>query len=268
MQSPKKTWKIMSANLNGIRAAHRRGFFDWVATLDLDCICVQETKAQMHAGLKASFEMDGYTSYFVDAEKKGYSGVGIYTRHKPIAVETSMNHELADSEGRFIELDFGKLRVASIYLPSGTSGQVRQDIKMALLDDFYRDYLQPHVNDKTERILCGDWNIAHRPEDLKNWRQNQGNSGFLPEERAWLDLVFEQTGWVDAYRHRHPDKTQYTWWSYRAQAREKDVGWRIDYQVVSPTLADKIIDADVFREPIFSDHAPLVVTYEIDADKR
>ena len=259
----KDTWTIMSANLNGIRAAHRRGFFEWVMKMDLDCICVQETKAQMHNGLKDSFEMPGYTSYFVDAEKKGYSGVGIYTKHQPRSVVTKMGHTIADAEGRFIECDFGNLRVASIYLPSGTSGQVRQDIKMEMLGFFYDDYLKQHVNDQSERILCGDWNIAHKPVDLKNWRQNQGNSGFLPEERAWLDQVFDDTGWVDAYRLHHPEKTQYTWWSYRGQARQNDAGWRIDYQVVSPTLANKIVDADVYREPIFSDHAPLVVTYEL-----
>ena len=254
----------MTANLNGIRSAHRKGFFDWVADLNVDCLCVQETKAQMNTDLKGAFELPGYTAYFVDAEKKGYSGVGIYTKHTPKSVNTSIGYTAADQEGRFVECDFGTLKVASIYLPSGTSGQVRQDFKMALLDDFYQNYLQPHVHDSVDRILCGDWNIAHKPMDLRNWKQNQKNSGFLPEERAWLDCVFDQTGWVDAYRHRHPEKTQYTWWSYRAQARQKDVGWRIDYQVVSPSLAERIIDADVYREPVFSDHAPLVVTYRMD----
>ena len=254
----------MSANLNGIRSAGRKGFFEWVRTQDVDCLCVQETKAQMHQGLKASFELEGYESYFVDAEKKGYSGVGIFTRHTPKAVITSMGILQADAEGRFIELDFGSHRVASIYLPSGTSGQERQDFKMALLEQFYEDYLKPNVNDDTKRILCGDWNIAHKPIDLKNWRQNQKNSGFLPEERAWLDKVFEQTGWVDAYRHHHPEKAQYTWWSYRGQARKNDTGWRIDYQVISPSLAETITDATVFREPIFSDHAPLVITYQLE----
>ena len=253
----------MSANLNGIRAAHRKGFFDWVTNMDIDCICVQETKAQMHNGLKADFEIPGYQSFFVDAEKKGYSGVGIYTRQAPLSVVTTMGHTIADTEGRFIELDLGCVKVASVYLPSGTSGQARQDIKMEMLDYFYHHYLKQHVNDDIGRILCGDWNIAHKPEDLKNWRANQKNSGFLPEERAWLDVVFDQTGWIDAYRHHHPNKTQYTWWSYRGQARQNDAGWRIDYQVVNPMLADRITAAEVFKDPIFSDHAPLVVTYEL-----
>ena len=256
--------KIMSVNLNGIRAAHRKGFYEWVLGQDADYICVQETKAQMNSGLKESMLLSGYEGYFSDAEKKGYSGVGIFTRHKPSQIIHTLGMEAADSEGRFIELDFQTFRLVSLYLPSGTSGQERQDFKMRMLDWFYANYLQKHVGDATPRIICGDWNIAHTQEDLKNWRQNQKNSGFLPEERSWLDLVFSQTGWVDAYRSLHPEKTEYTWWSYRSQARKNNTGWRIDYQVVSPSLRSSIIHAEVISEPVFSDHAPLVVTYQLD----
>ena len=255
--------KVMSVNLNGIRSAHRKGFFEWVLKHDPDCICVQETKAQMNQGLKNEIELSGYQSYFSDAEKKGYSGVGVFTKKEPIEVNHHLGMSEFDNEGRFIELSFSSLKVASIYLPSGTSGQLRQDFKMGVLDYFHKNYLSQNISDATPRILCGDWNIAHRPEDLKNWRQNQKNSGFLPEERAWLDLVFDQDGWVDAYRSFHKEKTEYTWWSYRGQARKNDTGWRIDYQVVSPCLQDKIVHAQVLKDPIFSDHAPLVVQYNL-----
>ena len=258
--------KVMTVNLNGIRSAHRKGFFEWVLDHDPDCICVQETKAQMNQGLKEEIVLKGYQGYFSDAEKKGYSGVGIFTKRQPSHVSYQLGMAEFDQEGRFIELSFESLKVASIYLPSGTSGQTRQDFKMEVLDYFYQNYLKEGVSDEVPSVLCGDWNIAHRPEDLKNWRQNQNNSGFLPEERAWLDLVFDETGWVDAYRRLHKEKTEYTWWSYRGQARKNNTGWRIDYQVISPNLANKIQHAEVLKDPLFSDHAPLVVQYDLGSN--
>lgn len=257
--------QIMSFNLNGIRAAVRKGLHAWLEAHPVDIICVQETKAQMNEGLGQELQFPGYTAYYADAQKKGYSGVGILTRRQPLSVKTELGYTAADEEGRYIELDFGTVRVVSLYLPSGTSGDERQAVKMRMLDWFYTHYLSKRIHEPVPTIICGDWNIAHRPEDLKNWRQNQKNSGFLPEERQWLDLVLTETGWVDAYRQHHPDKTEYTWWTYRGGARANNVGWRIDYQVVSPDLRDHICEAYVLREPVFSDHAPLFVRYDFAA---
>lgn len=255
--------KIASFNVNGIRAAVRKGLPQWLVDNPLDYICVQETKAQMNAGLKSSLKLQGYHGYFADAKKPGYSGVGIFTRQVPLDIRTVLGYALADEEGRFIELEFDDFILVSLYLPSGTSGQVRQDCKMAMLAWFERYYLQLHIKNSKPRVICGDWNIAHTEQDLKNWRQNQRNSGFLPEERRWLDRIFLELGWVDAYRVLHPATTEYTWWSYRGQARANNAGWRIDYQVVSPELKEKICAAYVCKDPIFSDHAPLIIAYTL-----
>ena len=249
--------------MNGIRAAHRKGFYDWVDAQGIDCICVQETKAQMNDGLKACLTLDGFEGYFADAQKKGYSGVGIFTKQAPVAVKTLIGHEVMDTEGRFIECTFPKFKLVSLYLPSGTSGPERQGIKMQMLDWFFKHYLQQTISDDLPCIICGDWNIAHTKNDLKNWRQNQDHSGFLPEERAWLDQVFFDSGWLDVYRTLYPEQTEYTWWSYRGQARKNNTGWRIDYQVASPHWRDAMVSASVAKEPIFSDHAPLIATYDL-----
>ena len=252
---------VITCNVNGIRAAQRKGFFAWCEEQDADFICLQETKADEKIMQQEAFIIKGYHLYFSSAEKKGYSGVAIYTKHKPDDVITIHDDPIIGPEGRYIAVEYSNLRVISLYLPSGTSGEVRQDEKMKLCDRFYRDYLTNRLTDKPT-IICGDWNIAHKNIDIKNWRQNQKNSGFLPEERAWLDKVFDVAKWVDAFRVVNKQPDNYTWWTYRANAREKNVGWRIDYQVVSQSIESKIKHAEITKDPVFSDHAPLKVIYD------
>ncbi len=252
--------KVVSCNLNGIRAAKRKGFFEWMEEKKPDVVCLQETKADQSIMASGAFDIPGYHLAYHSAEKKGYSGVAIYSKLKPLKITTTTGHENMDSEGRFIMAEFPSLTIVSLYLPSGTSGDERQAIKMALCEHFYNDYLLPQM-EKQKTIICGDWNIAHKEIDLKNAKQNMKNSGFLPEERAWLDQVFDQAGWCDAFRVRNQDPGQYTWWSYRARARENNVGWRIDYQVVSPDLKTAVANVEIVTQPMFSDHAPLVIDY-------
>lgn len=253
--------RIITINLNGIRSAVNKGFFTWVSKQNADIICLQETRAQEHQRGEL-LHPPGYHAYFFDAEKKGYSGVGLYTRHKPDKVITGLGWERADKEGRYIQANFGSLSVASLYMPSGSSGPERQAIKFDFLDH-YKEVLKKQRHSRREFIICGDWNIAHKPIDLKNWRGNQKNSGFLPEERAWLDEVFDKVGFVDAFRVVNQEPEQYTWWSNRGQAWAKNVGWRIDYQVVTPGLKDKIKSVDIYKEQRFSDHAPLIMNYDL-----
>lgn len=253
--------QVVSMNLNGIRSASRKGFFDWVEKVQPDMLCFQETKAQT-ADLDSSiWDVDGYQSYFSDAKKKGYSGVGIMTRIPPDEVVTSCMNTIMDEEGRYIALRFQDVWVISLYLPSGTSGEERQNIKYQLMDFFYDEILVKSLDKKM--IIAGDWNIAHQEIDLKNWKSNQKNSGFLPEERTWLDKV-SSLGWIDAFRNLYPDQKTYTWWTYRAQARSKDVGWRIDYQWVSPSIQPYLKAAKVMKDPVYSDHAPLLVDYTME----
>jgi exodeoxyribonuclease-3 len=252
--------RIITLNLNGIRSAAKKGFFEWMIKQKADVICLQETKAQEHQ-LGALSCPQNYTCYFFDAQKPGYSGVAIYTRHKPNKVITGLGWETADQEGRYIQLDFDKLSIASLYMPSGSSGPHRQAIKFDFLDR-YQKVLQKIRKQKREFIICGDWNIAHKNIDIKNWRGNQKNSGFLPEERAWLDVVFGKLNFVDAFRTVNQQPDQYTWWSNRGQAWAKNVGWRIDYQVVTPGLKDQIKSASIYKDQHFSDHAPLIMDYD------
>ena len=211
--------KVITCNVNGIRSANRKGFFAWLRSEDPDFICLQETKAQSDVLSQDEFVVPGYQAVFSSADKKGYSGVGIYSKYPVDSVSTELGHPYFDTEGRFIQVQCGKLRVVSLYLPSGTSGDARQAIKMELLDYFYEHYLEKMIQDDIRTIICGDWNIAHTKQDVKNWRQNQKNSGFLPEERAWLDRVFDECGWVDAFRALNQEDDMFTWWSYRASAR-------------------------------------------------
>lgn len=252
----------MSANLNGIRSAANKGFFEWLATKDVDIVCIQETKAQEHQLTADIFKPEGYFCNFFDAEKKGYSGVAIYSKLEPKKVITGLGWPCADQEGRYIEYDFGKFAVASLYMPSGTSGEHRQDEKYQFMDN-YMAILKKIIKSKKSFIICGDWNIAHKKIDIKNWRSNQKNSGFLPEERAWLDTLFDEVGFVDAFREVNQQEHQYTWWSNRGQAWANNVGWRIDYQVVTPDLKDKVLAAEIYRDQKFSDHAPLILDYDM-----
>jgi len=255
--------KIITLNLNGIRSASRRDFFKWVARQRADMVCVQELKAQA-ADLAEEMRAPGrLRGYFHHAEKKGYSGVGLYCRRAPDRVVEGVGIRDVDSEGRFLRADFGPLSVVSVYLPSGSAGAHRQRAKFRFMDHFF-PHLKKLAAEGQEIVLCGDWNIAHREIDLKNWRSNQKNSGFLPEERAWLTRVFDELGWVDVYRRLHPDATgaAYTWWSNRGQAWAKNVGWRIDYQIATPKFAASARRAAIYKKQRFSDHAPLTIDYD------
>ena len=254
--------RIMSFNANGIRAAARKGFFDWLRQKDADVVCIQETKAQREQLTDDVFSPAGYHAYFHDAEKKGYSGVAIYTRHQPKKVHVGLGWECADNEGRYLQIDYDKLSIASLYLPSGTSGELRQSVKMEFLHH-YAEHLQALRRKRREYIICGDWNIAHKQIDLKNWRGNQKNSGFLPEERAWMDQLFDEIGYVDSFRELNQEAEQYTWWSNRGQAWAKNVGWRIDYQIITPGLTETLLQTDIYKDQRFSDHAPLTVDYDL-----
>ena len=259
--------RIITLNLNGIRSASRKGFFEWLQKQDADLVCLQELKAQASDMTRDFLNPAGYFGYFHYADKKGYSGVGLYSRRQPDQVIEGFGVPEFDAEGRYIEAVFGKLSVVSIYLPSGSSSPERQEAKFRFLAQF-RPHLEQLQRSGREVLLCGDWNIAHREIDLKNWKGNQKNSGFLPEERAWIGGVFDQAGFVDVYRCLHPDAAgdAYTWWSNRGQARAKNVGWRIDYQIATPGLAATARHASVFKEQWFSDHAPLIIGYDYNPD--
>jgi exodeoxyribonuclease-3 len=255
--------RIVALNFNGIRSAATKGFFDWLATQDADIVCVQELKAQETDLTDALRSPMGYQGWFHCAEKKGYSGVGIYARRPPDRVEAGIGNDEFDAEGRYLRADWGNLSVVSLYLPSGSSSPERQEAKFRFMAEFFPHLAALRAQGR-EIVLCGDWNIAHKEIDLKNWKSNQKNSGFLPEERAWLTQVFDDLGWVDVYRRLYPDAggEAYTWWSNRGQAWAKNVGWRIDYQIATPTVADAATTASVFKDKRFSDHAPLIVDYD------
>ncbi|RCW71567.1 exodeoxyribonuclease III [Pseudorhodoferax soli] len=259
-------FKLTSLNLNGIRSATTKGVEAWISATGPDCICVQEVKAQQ-ADVQGRFEqLAGLQGYFHFAQKKGYSGVGIYSRHVPSDVRIGFGAPEFDDEGRYIELRFDtparKLSVISCYFPSGSSGEERQAAKFRFLDLF--DPYLVALKQEREFILCGDINIAHQQIDLKNWRSNQKNSGFLPEERAWMTKLLSETGVVDVYRRLHPETTSecYTWWSNRGQAWANNVGWRLDYHLATPALAAHARSAAVFKDQRFSDHAPLTIDYD------
>lgn len=255
--------RIITLNLNGIRSATTKGFLDWLGGQDADVVCLQELKAQNPDLSDAMRAPHGYRGYFHHAEKKGYSGVGLYTRHVPDRVVEGLGIADIDAEGRYLQLDFGKLSVISLYLPSGSSSEERQQVKFSFMDRFL-----PHMAELAasgrEVVICGDWNIAHKEIDLKNWKSNQKNSGFLPEERAWLSRALDEQGWIDVYRRLHPETTEacYTWWSNRGQAWAKNVGWRLDYHLATPTLAASAQRAAVYKDQRFSDHAPLTIDYD------
>lgn len=261
-------FRLTSLNLNGIRSATTKGLEPWLAAHAPDCMCVQEVKAQQ-ADIVGRFEvLAELQGYFHFAEKKGYSGVGIYTRHAPSDVRVGFGSAEFDAEGRYIELRFDtparKLSIISCYFPSGSSGEERQAAKYRFLDEMF-PYLLELKRDR-EFILCGDVNIAHNEIDLKNWKGNRKNSGFLPEERAWMSDLFERVGWVDVYRKLYPEATDacYTWWSNRGQAWAKNVGWRIDYQIATPGISGTARTAEIYKHERFSDHAPLIIDYDFN----
>jgi exodeoxyribonuclease-3 len=253
---------IISANLNGIRSAARKGFFDWIAAQSADFICVQELKAQAADMTPEFLSPPGYVGHFHYAEKKGYSGVGVYSKRAPNAVRIGFGNTEFDAEGRYVECDFGDLTVISLYCPSGSSSEDRQLAKFRFMEAFL-PHLQALKESGREVVICGDWNIAHQEIDLKNWKGNKKNSGFLPEERAWLTQIFDELGLVDVYRRLHPATTDeaYTWWSNRGQAWANNVGWRIDYQIATPGIAQSAAEAAIYKTARFSDHAPLTIAY-------
>ena len=265
--------RILSFNANGLRSAARKGFFDWFAGQNVDVMCLQETKAQEHQLRVPDYLPEGYHTYFRDSTvKKGYSGVAIYSRREADEVRTALGRADFDEEGRYIEARFGKLSVVSFYIPSGSSGEVRQGVKedvMAWLAPILDEWLASG----RDYVLCGDWNIVRTHNDIRNWTGNQKNSGCLPHERAWLSGMIDdehhdglslprKSGWKDSFRVAKPDAVEYSWWSQRGAARANNVGWRIDYQLVTPKLAKKIQSATIFPEPRFSDHAPYLVEYD------
>jgi exodeoxyribonuclease-3 len=263
--------RIISFNANGLRSAASKGFFEWFGAQDADVLCVQETKAQEHqlsgeTGQRNGCVPGGYKAWFRDAStKKGYSGVAIYARREPDSLHTALGWPAFDEEGRYLEARFGNLSVVSMYVPSGSSGELRQGFKfevMAWLKPIFDQWLASG----RDYVLCGDWNIVRSALDIRNWKSNQKNSGCLPAERDWLNAVCaDDGGWVDAYRALHADGEDYTWWSNRGAARAKNVGWRIDYQIVTPSLRDRLRACAIHPEPRFSDHAPFVVDYALPA---
>lgn len=256
--------KIISLNLNGIRSAANKGMFNWLQIEQPDIICLQELKAQADNLTDEMRAPEGYFGNFEYAQKKGYSGVGIYSKQKPDNVIHGLGIEDIDLEGRYIEAQFGNLSVISLYLPSGSSGEERQAYKYSVMHRFM-PHLKTLIHSGREVVICGDWNIAHQEADLKNFKGNRKNSGFLPEERAWLTELFDEIGWVDVYRKLKPTTTDecYTWWSNRGQAYAKNVGWRIDYQIATPNFANKATSTSIYKAEKFSDHAPLIIEYQV-----
>ena len=258
--------RIVTLNLNGIRSASRKGWLQWVAQQNADIVCVQEIKAQMDdlddemkTLLTAAGSMRGHFHF---AQKRGYSGVGLYSLKKPKSVRIGFGVPEFDNEGRYVEADFGKYTVISLYLPSGSSGEERQAAKFRFLEVF-KPHMQELVARGRELVICGDLNIAHHEIDLKNWKSNQKNSGFLPEERAWLSSVFDDVGFVDVFRRLDDRAEQYTWWSARGQAWANNVGWRLDYQIATKGIAAKAKRCSIYLDKRFSDHAPVLVDYAV-----
>ncbi|HUX73557.1 MAG TPA: exodeoxyribonuclease III [Steroidobacteraceae bacterium] len=255
--------RVLTLNANGIRSAARKGFFDWLPGQKADVVCVQETKAQAAQLADPVFWPNDYHCYYFDAQTKGYAGTALYARKQPLRVARGFGAAEFDREGRFLEARFAHVNIVSLYLPSGSAGPQRQASKFRFLEAFTAHLAKMHRR-RRPTILCGDWNIAHKPIDLKNWRANQKNSGFLPEERLWLDELFGSGRYVDAFRETNGEPEQYTWWSNRGQAYAKNVGWRIDYHVAGAALRGKIRRARICKERRFSDHAPLLIDYDLE----
>jgi len=254
--------RVITLNVNGIRSAERKGFFEWLPEQRADVVCLQEIKAQVHELPTEIASPRGFHAYFHHAEKKGYSGVALFARKEPERVVSGLGWADFDREGRFLRVDYGRLSIVCLYLPSGSSSEERQQAKFDFMERFM-PVLKAMREDGREYVICGDWNIAHKPIDLKNWRSNQKNSGFLPEERAWLDQLLDGVGFVDAFRVLNQETEQYTWWSNRGQAWAKNVGWRIDYQIITPGLKKHLVRTSIYKDQRFSDHAPLTIDYDL-----
>jgi exodeoxyribonuclease-3 len=255
--------RVITLNVNGVRSAATKGLFRWLAAQQPDVVCLQELKCH-EADLDAKLHgLKLYQTCHAFAKKKGYSGVALYSRRPPDEVKRGFASREFDAEGRYVEARFANLWVVSVYLPSGSAGPHRQASKFRFLKQFLL-HLKRLRERKQEIILCGDWNIAHQEIDLRNWRSNQKNSGFLPEERAWLTRVFDEIGFVDVFRRLNDKPDQYTWWSNRGRAWAKNVGWRLDYQIATPAIAASALRESIYKRRRFSDHAPLTIDYDHD----
>ncbi len=253
--------KIVSYNVNGIRSALRKGLADWMKQENADVYCIQETKAQPEQIESSLFEAMGYHSFFLSAQKKGYSGVGVLSKLKPDRVVYGMNNEKYDVEGRVIRVDFGELSVLCVYVPSGTTGDLRQGFKMEFLSDF-EVFIRNLRTERPNLLICGDFNICHKPIDINNPKRQIGVSGFLPEEREWMDQ-WESTGLIDTFRMFDQSPEKYSWWSYMGGARSRNVGWRIDYHWVCGSLKDQLKSAAILSEIVHSDHCPVTVEFNL-----
>ncbi len=255
--------RVTSFNANGIRAAARKGFFAWLRRASPDVLCIQETKAQEHQLPPEALDLAEYHYAFVDAVKKGYSGVAIYAKREPDAIVRGLDMADIDAEGRYVRFDWGDLSIASLYVPSGTSGEARQSVKDSFLERFLTPLAQM-CNDGRRYIVCGDYNIAHEDIDTFDPVRNSSITGFLPHERAWMGAVLNEVGWVDAFREVDKEAKRYTWWSNWPGAFERNLGWRIDYQLDTPGLGPFVRSAAIYKDERFSDHAPLTVAYDLD----
>lgn len=259
--------RIITCNTNGIRAAQKKGFFEWLAEQNADVVCIQETKAQESQLIDDAFYPAGYFCYYFDAEKKGYSGTALFCKREPKKITRGLGFNVCDSEGRWLKADFENISVASLYLPSGSSGEEKQLRKYEFLDKFLpilKEFEAQSQAGNGDVVIAADWNICHQEIDLKNFKANKKNSGFLPEERKWMDDLLNKEGYTDSYRELYPDKHQYTWWSNRGQAYTNNVGWRLDYLLVTSGLKGKAAAASVYKEEKFSDHAPLIMDFNAD----
>jgi exodeoxyribonuclease-3 len=254
--------RVITLNANGIRSAVRRGFFEWVRAQEADVVCLQETRAQEHQLPPEAMGLPGFSAYFVDSKRRGYSGVALYCRQEPVEVRRTLGWDDIDSEGRFVQADFGTVTVSSLYVPSGITGPQRQAFKMGFLERLLAVLARLRHSGRNH-IVCGDFNIAHKAIDTYSAKRNGVVSGFLPEERAWMDALLGAVGWVDAFRVVNANSKQYTWWSNWPAAWDRNLGWRIDYQVITPGLVPCVRDAAIYKERRFSDHAPLVIDYDL-----
>jgi exodeoxyribonuclease-3 len=254
--------RVTTFNANGIRSAARKGFFAWLRRTSPDVLCLQETKAQEHQLPPEALDLHEYSYAFVDAQKKGYSGVALYAKRAPDAIVRGLGMADMDTEGRYVRFDWGDFSIGSLYVPSGTSGEARQAVKDSFLERFLAP-LAEMCNDGRRYLLCGDFNIAHRDIDTYDPVRNATITGFLPHEREWMDTVIDQIGWVDAFREVDREPKRYTWWSNWPAAFERNLGWRIDYHLVTPSVAPFVRSASIYRDERFSDHAPLTLTYDL-----
>ena len=254
--------RILTLNVCGIRASQKKGLYTWLVRQKADVICLQEIRANEQQICEKKYHIKGFGRYLKSAEKKGYSGVSIYSKEDPLNINDEINDKIFDSEGRFIEVELPSLFVSSVYFPSGSSSDERQKLKYKFMEKF-EIYLSKVKKREKPTVICGDWNIAHKKIDIKNWRSNQKNSGFLPQERKWLDNIMKNYAIKDAFREVNTKEDQYTWWSNRGRAWDNNVGWRIDYQMLVNYEKMRTINAKIYKQKRFSDHSPLIIDYEL-----